>query len=48
MLYVNFKKPCLVGNSELTDVDVTVRYEAGKVVGLTIMNSSKRQSESHV
>lgn len=42
VLYVNFKKPSHADDSELTDDDVIVRYERGEVVGLTIMNASKR------
>ena len=42
VLYVNFKKPSHADDSELTDDDVIVRYEQGEVVGLTIMNASKR------
>ena len=42
VLYVNFKKPSRADDSELTDDDVLVRYEQGEVIGLTIMNASKR------
>ncbi|MBI4556812.1 MAG: DUF2283 domain-containing protein [Candidatus Hydrogenedentes bacterium] len=42
VLYVNFKKPSHADDSELTDDDVIVRYEQGQVVGLTILNASKR------
>ena len=42
VLYVNFKKPSHADDSELTDDDMIVRYEQGEVVGLTIMNASKR------
>jgi len=41
-LYVNFKKPSVATDSELTDNDVIVRYENGEVVGLTILHASKR------
>ena len=41
-LYVNFKKPSLATDSEITDDDVIVRYENGEVVGLTILHASKR------
>ena len=56
VLYVNFKKrvprsedPDVSGHaddSELTDDDVTSRYEQGQVVGLTILNASQRFPES--
>jgi uncharacterized protein YuzE len=41
-LYINFKKPSHATDSEITDDDVIVRYEEGKVVGLTILHASKR------
>jgi uncharacterized protein YuzE len=41
-LYINFKKPSHATESDLTDDDVIVRYENGEVVGLTILNASKR------
>jgi uncharacterized protein YuzE len=44
VLYVNFKKPNHADDSQLTDDDVIVRYEAGEVVGITILNASKRTS----
>ncbi len=43
VLYVNFKKPSHADDSELTDDDVIVRYEEGEVVGITILNASKRR-----
>ncbi len=42
VLYVNFKKPSHADDSELTDDDIIVRYEAGQIVGVTILNASKR------
>lgn len=42
VLYVNFKKPSHADDSELTDDDVVVRYEQGQVIGLTILNASRR------
>ncbi|RKU08328.1 hypothetical protein C6502_15910 [Candidatus Poribacteria bacterium] len=56
VLYVNFKKrvprsedPDVSGhadNSELTDDDVIIFYEQGKVIGLTILNASQCFPES--
>ena len=46
VLYVNFKKPSHADDSELTDDDVIIRYEQGEVIGLTIMNASRRLPES--
>ena len=41
-LYINFKKPSVATDSELTDDDVIIRYEGKAVVGLTILHASKR------
>ena len=43
VLYLNFKKPSHADDSELTDDDVIIRYEKGEVVGITILNASKRE-----
>jgi len=45
VLYVNFKKPSHADDSELTDDDIIVRYEKGQIVGITILNASKRRAE---
>lgn len=42
VLYVNFKKPSLATDSEMTDDDVIIRYEGDDVIGLTILHASKR------
>jgi uncharacterized protein YuzE len=42
VLYVNFKKPSHADDSELTDDDIIIRYEGGQIVGITILNASKR------
>ena len=44
VLYINFKKPSHADDSELTDDDVIIRYERGQVVGITILNASKREA----
>lgn len=41
-LYVNFKKPSIATDSELTDDDVIVRYEGEAVIGFTVLHASKR------
>ena len=46
VLYVNLKKPSHADDSELTDDDVIIRYEQGEVIGLTILNASRRLPES--
>ena len=47
VLYVNFKKPNLADDSELLDNDVIVRYEGEEVVGMTIMNASKKRTQGN-
>ena len=42
VLYINFKKLSHADDSKLTDDDVIIRYEKGEVIGLTILNASKR------
>jgi len=42
VLYLNFKKPSHADDSELTDDDIIIRYEKGEIVGITILNASKR------
>lgn len=42
VLYINFKKPSHATDSELTDDDVIIRYEGDIIVGLTVVNASRR------
>ncbi len=42
VLYLNFKKPSNADDSELTDDDLIIRYEKGKIVGITVLHASKR------
>lgn len=42
VLYINFKKPSVATDSELSDDDVIIRYEGEEVIGLTILHASKR------
>ena len=42
VLCVNFKKPSRATDSELTDDDVIIRYEGDDIIGLTILNASRR------
>ena len=46
VLYINFKKPSHADDSELTDDDIIIRYEKGEIVGITILNVSKRKFEN--
>lgn len=43
VLYVNFKKPSIATDSELTDDDVIIRYEGDEIIGLTILHVSTRK-----
>ena len=42
VLYINFKKPARADDSELTDEDIIIRYEKGKIIGLTVLHARKR------
>lgn len=41
-LYVNFKKPSLATDSEVTDDDIIVRYDGDEVIGFTVLHASMR------
>jgi len=41
--YINFKKSSHADDSELTDEDIIIRYEKGEIVGITILNASRRR-----
>jgi uncharacterized protein YuzE len=43
VLYLNFKKPSVATDSELTDDDIIVRYEGDELIGLTILHASARK-----
>jgi len=43
VLYINFKKPSHADDSELTDDDIIIRYEKGEIIGITVLNASKRR-----
>ena len=45
VLYVNFKKPSHADDSEFTADDIIVRYEEGQIIGITILNASKRVAQ---
>ncbi len=48
VLYLNFKKPSHADDSELTEDNIIIRYEKGEVVGITILNASKRKLQSNI
>lgn len=41
-LYMHFKKPNHADHSEMTEDEIIIRYEKNKIIGLTILNASKR------
>jgi uncharacterized protein YuzE len=42
VLYVHFKEKAISDDSEITNDDLIIRYEKGEVVGITVLNASKR------
>lgn len=42
VLYINYKKPGVATDSELTDDDVIVRYQNDEIIGFTVLNVSTR------
>jgi uncharacterized protein YuzE len=42
VLYLHFKKPNHADDSEITEDEIIIRYENKVVVGLTILNASKK------
>lgn len=46
VLYLNFKKPSHADDAELLDNDVIVRYEGQDIVGMTIMNASRKTGKT--
>jgi uncharacterized protein YuzE len=46
ILYINFKKPSHADDSEITDDDIIIRYQKGEIVGITILNASRKGSKT--
>jgi len=44
VLYISFGKVREADNSELTSDDLIVRYRNGKIIGITVLEFSKRIS----
>ena len=43
VLYINFHQPPLsADDSELTDNDIIIRYQGDEIIGLSILNVTKR------
>jgi len=44
VLYMNFEKPAVATDSELTEDDIIVRYRGDEVIGLTVLHASRREA----
>lgn len=44
VLYISFGRPSKADDSELTERDIVVRRRKGKVIGLTVLDFSKRRT----
>lgn len=42
VMYINFQKPSVATDSELTDEDVIIRYDGENVIGFTVLHASQR------
>lgn len=42
VLYLHFKKPSHADNSEMTGDEIIFRYENEEIIGITILNASKK------
>ena len=45
VLYINFGKPQEADDSDITEEGIIIRLKEGKIVGLTILNASKRMPQ---
>ena len=42
VLYLHFKKTNIADNSEMTKDEIIIRYENDEIIGITILNASKK------
>ncbi|GAB1451102.1 hypothetical protein MASR2M47_11580 [Draconibacterium sp.] len=42
VLYLHFKKPNHADHSEMTEDDMIIRYENNVIIGVTVLNVSKK------
>jgi len=42
VLYLHFKKINIADNSEMTKDEIIIRYENNEIIGITILNASKK------
>ena len=47
VLYINFGSPQPADDSDITDEGIIIRLRDGKIVGLTILNATKRVLVDH-
>jgi len=45
VLYISFGKPQEADDSDITEEGVIIRLKEGKIIGLTILNASKRMPQ---
>ena len=45
VLYISFGKPQEADDSDITEEGVIIRLRQGKIIGLTILNASKRMPQ---
>jgi uncharacterized protein YuzE len=44
VLYINFRKPSVATDSELTDDDILIRYDGDDIIGYTVLNAARRMN----
>jgi len=42
VLYLHFKKPNRADRTEMTDDNIIIRYEENEIIGISVLNASKR------
>lgn len=42
ILYLHFKKPNHADHSEMTEDEIIIRYENDEIIGLSVLNASKK------
>ena len=45
ILYISFRHPQEATDTEMTDEGILLRYRADELVGITVLDASKRQSQ---
>ena len=44
VLYINFRKPSVATDSEMTDDDIIVRYDGEEIIGFTVLHAEARRA----